>query len=78
MMKTKFGSRTGSQINSEYEMDPYQGPDPNSDLYNKKYTVCPRSSDLIYIVSNYIKRVTTSWTNVYCKSRNILNTDTQN
>ena len=25
-------------------------------------TVCPRSSDPIYIISNYIKWVTTSWT----------------
>ena len=26
------------------------------------YTVCPRSSDLFYIVTYYIKQVTTSWT----------------
>ena len=26
------------------------------------HTVCPRSSDPFYIVSRYIKRVTTSWT----------------
>ena len=26
------------------------------------YTVCPRSSDPLYIVSYYIKWVTTSWT----------------
>ena len=28
----------------------------------KYYTVCPRSSDPFYIVSYYIKWVTTSWT----------------
>ena len=27
------------------------------------YTVCPRSSDPFYIISYYIKWVTTSWTN---------------
>ena len=27
-----------------------------------RYTVCPRSSDLFYIVTYYIKLVTTSWT----------------
>ena len=26
------------------------------------YTVCPRSSDPLYVVTYYIKRVTTSWT----------------
>ena len=28
----------------------------------KKYTVCPRSSDPFYIVTYYIKWVTTPWT----------------
>ena len=27
-----------------------------------KYTVCPRSSDPLYVVTYYIKWVTTSWT----------------
>ena len=31
-------------------------------LYNmNEFTVCPKSSDLLYIVRYYIKRVTTSW-----------------
>ena len=29
---------------------------------NDTYTVCPRSNDPFYIVSYYIKWVTTSWT----------------
>ena len=33
-------------------------------LYYKAFTVCPGSSDQIYIVTYYIKWVTTSWT--YC------------
>ena len=33
-------------------------------------TVCPRNSDRFYIVTYYIKRVTTSWTDsMYCNSR---------
>ena len=33
-----------------------------SPLYSGVYAICPRSSDPIYIVSYYIKWVTTSWT----------------
>ena len=38
---------------------------PNVYIVEKKFTqitVCPRSSDPFYVVTNYIKRVTTSWT----------------
>ena len=31
-------------------------------IYKTLFTVCPRSSDPFYIVSYYIKWVTTSWT----------------
>ena len=34
-------------------------PDPTYYLPN---TICPRSSDPFHVVTNYIKRVTTSWT----------------
>ena len=31
-------------------------------MVSTEITVCPRSSDPFYVVTNYIKRVTTSWT----------------
>ena len=34
----------------------------SSRVADQGYAICPRSSDLFYIVSYYIKWVTTSWT----------------
>ena len=38
------------------------GPAASMKQGSKVYTVCPRSSDPFYIVTYYIKWVTTSWT----------------
>ena len=41
------------------------GPGAKDDAGGKtniQYTVCPRSSDPFYVVTHYIKWVTTSWT----------------
>ena len=45
--------------------------DKNSWIFNilERNTVCPRNSDPYYIVSYYIKRVTTSWTHSSCAVR---------
>ena len=39
-----------------------QGPAITNRINDNEYTVCPRSSDSFYVVTYYIKWVTTSWT----------------
>jgi len=47
------------QITRDYSTYTYA---PSSELPSNLSTICPRSSDPFYIVSYYIKWVTTSWT----------------
>ena len=56
---------TGELISSSFSarlVNLYFNPNPRLDTLLDHGTICPRSSDLFYIVSYYIKWVTTSWT----------------
>ena len=46
-------------------------------MWGEETTVCPRSSDPFYVVTYYIKLVTTSWTHSICKQDKILDPEAE-
>ena len=53
-------ARQTNRQNYEHQMENNKQAEGLAD--RKKYTICPRSSDPFYLVTYYIKWVTTSWT----------------
>ena len=61
-----FRERENRYMNGSIDMLPCCMLDGNPDVSNTEHTVSPGSSDPFYILTSYIKWVTTSWTYCIC------------